>query len=109
MQHMTQKPTLHSAPSDTPIAAAALRYLNAAWSVLPLRHGEKRPLILWEALQQKRADAATVAQWFTHWPNANIGIVTGEISNLIVLDVDPKHGGDDSLAELARCRKPWRP
>ena len=85
---------------QTPIAQAAARYLAGGWSVLPLRHGDKRPLIRWEMLQQARADAATVEQWFARWPNANVGIVTGEISNLIALDVDPKHGGDDSLAEL---------
>ncbi len=85
---------------DTPIAQAAVGYLARGWSVLPLRHGDKRPLILWETLQQSRADAATLAHWFDRWPDANIGIVTGEISNLIVLDVDPKHGGDDSLSEL---------
>ena len=85
---------------QTPIAQAAAAYLARGWSVLPLRHGDKRPLIRWEPLQQTHADAATLAQWFAHWPDANIGIVTGEISNLIVLDVDPKHGGDDSLAQL---------
>ena len=86
----------------TPIAQAALRYLARGWSVLPLRHADKRPLIAWEALQQQRADAAMAAQWFAHSPAANVGIVTGEISNLIVLDVDPKHGGDDALAALER-------
>ncbi len=86
----------------TPIAQAAARYLGRGWSVLPLRRGDKRPLIQWETLQQQRAAPAMLAQWFARWPDANIGIVTGEISNLIVLDVDPKHGGDDSLAELER-------
>jgi len=88
--------------TQTPIAQAAAHYLARGWSVLPLRHGDKRPLIRWETLQQARADAAAVAQWFAQWPDANVGIVTGEISNLIVLDVDPKHGGDHSLAELER-------
>ncbi len=92
---------------QTPIAQAAARYLARGWSVLPLRHGDKRPLLHWETLQQARADAATVKQWFACWPDANVGIVTGEISNLIVLDVDPKHGGDDSLAELERRHEPF--
>jgi len=87
---------------QTPTAQAAARYLARGWSVLPLKRADKRPLIVWEPLQQARADAATVTQWFARWPDANLGIVTGEISNLIVLDVDPKHGGDDSLAELER-------
>ena len=84
------------------VAQAAASYLARGWSVLPLKRGDKRPLILWETLQQHHADAATLAQWFLRWPEANVGVVTGEISNLIVLDVDPKHGGDDSLAELER-------
>ncbi len=84
------------------IAQAAARYLAGGWSVLPLRRGEKRPLIHWEMLQQARTDAATLEQWFARWPDANVGIVTGEVSNLIVADVDPKHGGDDSLADLER-------
>jgi hypothetical protein len=92
------------APNDpnqsNPIAQAAARYLARGWSVLPLQHGGKRPLFAWEMLQQHRADAAALAQWFARWPGANIGVVTGEISNLIVLDVDPRHGGDDSLAAL---------
>lgn len=87
----------------SPIAQAAVRYLARGWSVLPLQRGDKRPLIRWETLQQARANAPTLARWFAHWPDANIGIITGEISNLIVLDVDPKHGGDDSLEEL-ECR-----
>ncbi len=93
---------IHEPPQQTPIAQAAARYLARGWSVLPLRRGDKRPLIAWETLQQTRADPATLTRWFARWPDANIGIVTGEISNLIVLDVDPKHGGDDSLAELER-------
>jgi hypothetical protein len=81
---------------------AAERYLARGWSVLPLRPRDKRPLIVWEPLQIARASAADVADWFSRWPNANLGIVTGEISNLVVLDVDPKHGGDASLARLER-------
>lgn len=80
----------------------AQRYLARGWSVLPLRGGEKRPLVVWEPLQNTRASADEVSGWFSRWPNANIGIVTGEISNLVVLDIDPNHGGDVSLARLER-------
>lgn len=41
-----------------------------------------------------------VREWWRSWPEANIGIVCGELSNLVVLDVDPRHGGEDSLDEL---------
>jgi hypothetical protein len=100
IRHMARATTKPS--REIANAQAAMRYLARGWSVLPLRGGDKRPLVQWEKLQQQRADAAAAAQWFARWPDANVGIVTGEISNLIVLDVDPKHGGDDSLAELER-------
>lgn len=84
-------------PSDL---EAARRYLARGWSVLPLRPRDKRPLILWEHLQHERPSEQDVVEWFRRWPDANIGIVTGEISNLIVLDIDPKHGGDAALGRL---------
>lgn len=83
-------------------AKAAKRYLARGWSVLPLRPRDKRPLIPWAHLQNERPSSDDIAEWFRRWPDANIGIVTGEISNLIVLDVDPKHGGDAALERLER-------
>lgn len=80
----------------------AHRYLARGWSVLPLRSRDKRPLIAWEPLQTSRPSPEQVSGWFSRWPDANIGIVTGEISNLVVIDVDPSHGGDASLEGLER-------
>jgi Bifunctional DNA primase/polymerase, N-terminal/Primase C terminal 1 (PriCT-1) len=86
----------------SPIADAALGYLAKGWSVLPVRARDKRPLMPWEALQSTRPAAADVMQWYRRWPHANVGIVTGEISNLIVIDIDPQHGGEQSLERLQR-------
>lgn len=80
----------------------AQRYLTRGWCVLPLRPHDKRPLVAWEPFQRMSPSAAQVADWFNCWPDANIGIVTGEISNLVVLDIDPQHGGDASLECLER-------
>ncbi len=82
------------------ITGAAMRYLARRYSVLPLRPRDKRPVIRWEHLQHERPSGDDVIEWFRRWPDANIGVITGEISNLVVLDIDPKHGGDLSLKHL---------
>ena len=79
---------------------AALQYLARGWSVIPVRPREKRPLIRWQPYQEKQPSEDEVTAWFTAHPDANVGIVTGAKSGLVVLDVDPAHGGDDSLIDL---------
>jgi hypothetical protein len=86
--------------SHTPAAVAAADFLARGWSVLPVRAHDKRPLIAWEPLQTVRPSENDVFEWFERWPDANIGILTGEISNIVVVDVDPKHGGDHSIERL---------
>lgn len=86
-----------------PVLKAALEYTRRGWSVLPLKAQGKRPLVGWEEFQRRRADEAEVRLWFESFPRANVGIVTGAISGLVVLDIDPGHGGDDSLAELEKA------
>jgi len=46
------------------------------------------------------ADEAVVRAWWEQWPQANIGIATGEKSGCFALDVDPRHGGMESLRTL---------
>lgn len=43
-----------------------------------------------------------IRSWWHRWPLANIGLATGEASGIVVLDVDPRHGGEVSLEELER-------
>ncbi|MDO8728994.1 MAG: bifunctional DNA primase/polymerase, partial [bacterium] len=45
-------------------------------------------------------DPEVIARWWARWPAANIGLVTGSRAGWFALDVDPRHGGDDSLADL---------
>lgn len=85
---------------------AALDYLRRGWSVVPVRAREKRPLIAWQAYQQAPPTEEEVRGWFGRWPQANLAIVTGAVSGLVVLDVDPKHGGDASLSRLEREHGP---
>jgi hypothetical protein len=89
-------------PTYEPPLAAALHYLARGWSIVPLRPRDKKPFIRWEQFQGAFPSEADVFGWLQRWPDANVGIVTGSISKLIVLDIDPKHGGDDSLEHLVR-------
>jgi hypothetical protein len=79
---------------------AAIEYVRRGWSVIPVRARGKIPLVRWEPYQSRRSSEAEIEAWFRQWPDANIGVVTGEVSNLVVLDVDPQHGGAESLREL---------
>ncbi|WP_395856563.1 VapE domain-containing protein [Cystobacter fuscus] len=51
-------------------------------------------------------DAEQIASWWHKYPAANVGIVTGSASGIWVLDVDPKNGGDHTLAELVNEHGP---
>lgn len=64
------------------------------WSVIPVGEN-KKPLIEWKKYQRIKATKEEILKWFTKYPNANIGVVTGKISNLVVIDIDPRHDGTD--------------
>ena len=48
----------------------------------------KRPLVPWTEFQNRLPTMEEVTHWFTMNPSANIGIVTGKVSNLVVFDLD---------------------
>ena len=48
-------------------------------------------------------DPATVAGWWEQYPEANIGM---SLDGLVVLDVDPRHGGFESLVALEQANTP---
>jgi hypothetical protein len=64
----------------------ALALRSAGMSVIPVEG--KRPLVPWQEYQSRQASEAEIDGWYTAWPDAGVGIVTGRISNLVVLDVD---------------------
>lgn len=87
--------------SPTPLAAAKACHA-LGWSVIPIEPGGKRPLVRWERFQHKPSTDLEILSWFSRWPGANLGIVTGAVSSLVVLDVDPRHNGNQSLEDLCR-------
>lgn len=67
----------------------AVEYVDNGWSVLPVRPEEKRPFMTnWLQYTKTRAPKDMVTNWFNTLSNAGIGVVTGKISNIIVLDVE---------------------
>jgi hypothetical protein len=87
-----------AAPGST--LAWARFYAGLGWSVVPVRPGEKIPAILWAGFQQARPSMAQLDDWFTVG-GYGIGIVTGQISGIFVLDFDGE-AGQDLLARLER-------
>lgn len=51
-------------------------------------------------LKDATTDPGQIRDWWTRWPDANVGIRTGAESGIVVLDVDAKNGGLDSLDAL---------
>jgi hypothetical protein len=41
-------------------------YIGRGWSVIPIRPGDKRPLVRWEDFQHRRPIEAEARAWFAH-------------------------------------------
>ena len=79
---------------------AALHYCRLGWSIVPAAAEGKRALVSWKRWQSQAPDEELVERWWTRWPKANIAVITGRLSGVVVIDVDPRHGGDRALALL---------
>lgn len=80
----------------------ALLYLAKGWSVFPIKARSKEPLVDWSEFQDRHATSEEVHRWWGNGQNHNIGIVTGKISGLVVVDVDVNKGGN-SIDILSEC------
>lgn len=79
---------------SNPCFKAAIDYVAKNISVIPVG-SDKRPLISWKEYQTRIADIDEIAQWWLTFPDSQVGIVTGRISNLTVVDIEK--GGDPSF------------
>ena len=50
--------------------------------------------------EEATTDEEKIRRWWAKWPQAGVAIATGAASGLVVLDVDPRNGGDESLRNL---------
>jgi len=99
------------------MCSTAISYADFGWAVLPLwsardgrcdcghvdcdspgkhPHGRYAP----HGLKDATRDKVVICSWFSDGQLVNIGIRTGPESGILALDVDPCHGGDESLKEL---------
>ena len=85
--------------ADNPLLLAALQYAAVGLPVFPCAPAQKKPITP-RGFHDATTDEATVRAWWRDHPCANIGVPTGVGSGVIVLDIDPRHGGDLSLDEL---------
>lgn len=96
--------------SDTPFASAWSDYAGEGIPIIPLKPRGKAPLTK-NGYKDATSDPEILAVWAEKWPDANIGIRTGRMSGLLVLDVDPPKGGIESLkkleAEEGSCASDW--
>ena len=71
---------------------AALAYINAGLSVLPLGQNKTPDHGSWKQYQDKIAEPSTIESWFSNGSSSQIGIVCGAVSgNLEVIDIDEKY------------------
>ena len=50
-------------------------------------------------------DKSQIKDWWRKWPDSNIGMASGEASGVIVVDIDPRNGGRESLKKLTKPPK----
>ena len=65
-------------------------YVNVlGFSVIPIELNSKKPVIKWEGFQKRKPTEEELKKWFIE-NEYNIGIVTGSISGIAVVDLDSK-------------------
>ena len=72
------------------------------WSVIPLKPKSKVPAIRWEEYQRRLPTPAELESWFTR-PGFNVGIVTGAVSGIFVIDADSPAAVAWAEEELPPC------
>ena len=86
------------------ILKAALRYAARAWPVLPCLAEGKVPLTP-HGFNDATVEPARIREWWERWPRANVGVRTGGLSGIVVLDVD----GDDGMESLRAIEREYEP
>ncbi len=85
---------------------AARTFAERGFSIFPLAASSKRPIVAGGFKAATRVPSQ-IDGWWGRTPDANIGIATGAISDLIVLDMDPRNDGGVSRLDLRQKFGRW--
>lgn len=66
----------------------ALQYAEIGLSVIPISAENKRPLVKWRKYQEEQASESQIEEWWTQWPTADVGVITGAVSGIVAVDCD---------------------
>ena len=79
----------------------AFSYAELGSHVFPLASASKLPAIRGgRGFKDATNDVNTIEAWAKAYPHANIGIATGTASGIVVIDIDPRNGGLETIASL---------
>ncbi len=89
----------------TTLKETVFGYADLGWRLLPVQDSQygdgKRPLIC-DWVKQASNKKEVIDSWFSIFPNSNFGVLTGQKSGIVVIDIDPKNGGMQSLENLQK-------
>lgn len=91
-----------------------LSYVDRGWNIFPIEPNGKRPVITssgvddegatfdvrlkWNTFQYNKISKQQIMEWHTKWPESNWAVVCGQISGIVVVDVD----GPEGIASLEK-------
>lgn len=82
----------------------ALEYVDYGFYVFPLQPASKKPLTK-NGFKDASNDKEEIKAWWKKYPKANIGIATGEISGLLVVDIDGDYPSEWPPLDKTVCVK----
>jgi hypothetical protein len=85
----------------------ALEYASQGWPVFPCRGWPLKTPLIGGGFHGATLVPAIIRGWWRRWPGAIVGTPTG--ISFVVLDVDPRHGGVETLAGLGVTELPATP
>ena len=66
--------------------------LNLNFSLIPVLPKDKKPAVAWKRYQKTHATSDELEGWFGNGHDYNLGIATGAISGIVVVDTDTDEG-----------------